>query len=122
MSYTNTDIFAKARELAPETGTESGALLSALCTAADVELKSRLKNGVLLEEIEELFVTAAAMLALSMLTESSEQERMTEFTAGSLTVGFAGEKVSAAALRRQAENMLRCYIESDDFAFTGVAG
>lgn len=122
MSYTNIDIFAKAKELAPEIGAESCALLSALCTAADVELKSRLKSGVELSEIEELFVTAAAMLALSMFTESSVQERMTEFTAGSLTVGLESENTSAASLRRQAENMLRCYIESDDFAFTGVAG
>lgn len=122
MSYTNIDIFAKARELAPEMGAESSALFSALCTAADVELKSRLKSGVELSEIEELFVTAAAMLALSMFTESSAQERMTEFTAGSLTVGLEGENTSAASLRRQAENMLRRYIESDDFAFTGVAG
>ncbi len=122
MSYTNNDIAAKATELAPDTVPHNDAMLSAVCMAADAELKSRLKSGAPSKEIEELFVTAAGMLAVAMLLESSGEERISSFEAGSVAVSFEGVSMSAATLRRQAENMLRGYIESDDFAFMGVLG
>ncbi len=122
MSYTNNDIIAKAIELAPSVSSQGEAMLSALCMAAEAELKGRLKSGALCDEIEELFVTAAGLLAVAMLTEISQEERISAFTAGSVSVELGGESVSAASLRRRAENMLRGYIESDDFAFMGVLG
>lgn len=121
MAYTNNDIAAKARELSGN-GTTNDALLCALCAAADAELRSRLKNGAPPAELEEVFVTAAGMLALAMLTEAEGGDDVAAFSAGSLSVSLRGSSVSAASLRRQAENMLRGYIDSDDFAFLGVRG
>ena len=122
MAYTNNDIAAKARELAGDISDESGRLLNVLCAAAEAELRSRLKNGAPSAELEEVFVTAAGMLAFAMLTETERAEDVSSFTAGSVSVTLRGSSVSAAALRRQAENMLRGYIDSGDFAFLGVQG
>lgn len=120
MAYTNNDIAARAREMAPNTASDKDSLLYALCAAADAELKSRLKADAVPEEIEELFVTAAGMLALAMLSESSE-DKISYFEAGSLSVSLEGG-TSAYALRRQAESLLKGYLESGDFAFLGVSG
>lgn len=122
MAYTNNDIVTKARELAPDISAERDALLSAMCMAAEAELKSRLLKGISSEEAEELFVTAAGLLAIAMLMESSETERISSFTAGSVSVSLNQNYLSAASLRRQAENLLKGYLGSGDFAFMGVLG
>lgn len=68
-------------------GNEGKALRSA-CQTAAAELESKLRSGVNSSDIEELFVSAAAVLALSLYVsyafEFWECEDQTGYTAGSL--------------------------------------
>lgn len=126
MAYTNSDIENRALSLIssgiPE---ESAGVLKAVCAAAAAELESRLRRGVSSEQIQELFVTAAGMLALSMYMELSgfPADRVGSFSAGNVSVHLDGGAVSASAasLRKNAEHMLAAYLDGG-FEFVGVRG
>ena len=125
MAYTNHDIEDKARQLL-DCGFDDrdDKLLKAVCSAAGAELSARLRRGVESSDIEELFVSAAGVLAISMYIElHGESDKGVEsFSAGSLKVKLKNETKyeSAAALRKLAENMLASYLECGGFSFTGV--
>lgn len=126
MAYTNSDIENKALSLmSSELPAESAGILKAVCASAAAELESRLRKGVSSEEIQELFVTAAGMLALSMYIELSglPGDRVGSFSAGNVSVRLDGGAVSASAanLRKHAENMLAAYLDGG-FEFMGVRG
>ncbi len=124
MAYTNSDIEKKALSLIKEElPTESAEVLRAVCAAAAAELESRLRKGVTSEKIQELFVTAAGMLALSMYMElgNAQHDGVSSFSAGHLSVQLGGAAASAASLRKQAETMLSAYLDGG-FAFMGVRG
>lgn len=126
MAYTNSDIENKALSLmSSELPAESAGILKAVCASAAAELESRLRKGVSSEEIQELFVTAAGMLALSMYIELSglPGDRVDSFSAGNVSVRLDGGAVSASAanLRKHAENMLAAYLDGG-FEFMGVRG
>lgn len=126
MAYTNSDIENKALSLmSSELTAESAGILKAVCASAAAELESRLRKGVSSEEIQELFVTAAGMLALSMYIELSglPGDRVGSFSAGNVSVRLDGGAVSASAanLRKHAENMLAAYLDGG-FEFMGVRG
>lgn len=126
MAYTNSDIENKALSLmSSELSAESAGILKAVCASAAAELESRLRKGVSSEEIQELFVTAAGMLALSMYIELSglPGDRVGSFSAGNVSVRLDGGAVSASAanLRKHAENMLAAYLDGG-FEFMGVRG
>lgn len=121
MAYTNNDIAAKAREIAPEICADNEELLHVFCLAADAELKSRLKNPLSAGDNEELFVTAAGMIAAAMLMENSGDD-ISSFSAGSLSVSVNDDSSAAKSLRRRAESLLHGLTESGDFAFVGVPG
>lgn len=126
MAYTNSDIENKALSLmSSELPAESAGILRAVCASAAAELESRLRKGVSSEEIQELFVTAAGMLALSMYIELSglPVDRVGSFSAGNVSVRLDGGAVSASAanLRKYAENMLAAYLDGG-FEFMGVRG
>lgn len=126
MAYTNSDIENKALSLmSSELSAESAGILKAVCASAAAELESRLRKGVSSEEIQELFVTAAGMLALSMYIELSglPGDRVDSFSAGNVSVRLDGGAVSASAanLRKHAENMLAAYLDGG-FEFMGVRG
>ena len=126
MAYTNSDIENKALSLmGSELPAESAGILKAVCASAAAELESRLRKGVSSEEIQELFVTAAGMLALSMYIELSglPGARVGSFSAGNVSVRLDGGAVSASAakLRKYAENMLAAYLDGG-FEFMGVRG
>ena len=97
-----------------------------MCASAAAELESRLRKGVSSEEIQELFVTAAGMLALSMYMELAgvPSDRVGSFSAGNLSVRLDGGAVSASAanLRKYAEHMLAAYLDGGGFEFMGVRG
>ncbi len=95
-----------------------------LCRAASGQLRARLREGVGTQEIKELFVTAAGLLALSMYCAAGQRERVSAFKAGNLSVSFdAGEEpATAASLRAQAERLLAAYLKDEGFAFLGVRG
>lgn len=127
MAYTNSDIENKALSLmGSELPAESGGILKAVCASAAAELESRLRKGVSSGEIQELFVTAAGMLALSMYLELAAVpgDRVGSFSAGNLSVRLDGGTVSASAakLRKYAENMLAAYLDGGGFEFVGVRG
>lgn len=127
MAYTNSDIENKALSLmGAELPAESAGILKAVCASAAAELESRLRKGVSSGEIQELFVTAAGMLALSMYLELAAVpgDRVGSFSAGNLSVRLDGGTVSASAakLRKYAENMLAAYLDGGGFEFVGVRG
>ena len=125
MAYTNQDIESKARDmLGAELDATKIRLLRTVCASAAAELEARLRAGVKSSDIEELFVCAAGMLAISMYLElgSNADEKIDSFSAGGLSVNLKdGAKAeSAATLRKRAENMLSAYLECGGFAFAGV--
>ena len=70
MSYTDMDIEMKALSMLGESVPDEDAdMLRAVCSAAAAELESRLRRGASSDEIGETFVTASAMLAISMYME-----------------------------------------------------
>lgn len=127
MAYTNQDIESKAREMlaASPLGNEGKALRSA-CQTAAAELESKLRSGVKSSDIEELFVSAAAVLALSLYLELTgiTNDKIDSFKAGELSVSLRdGTKTgSAQSLRMRAESMLSAYLDCGGFEFKGVVG
>lgn len=126
MSYTNSDIENRAVSLLGK-GVAPGSewILRTVCQAAAAELEAKLRRGVRSSDIQELFVTAAGMLAISMLLESDEslENSVESFTAGNLSVRMrSGESISAATLRKRAEHLLGAYLETGGFEFVGVRG
>ena len=127
MAYTNQDIESKAREMlaASPLGNKGKALRSA-CQTAAAELESKLRSGVNSSDIEELFVSAAAVLALSLYLELTgiTNDKIDSFKAGELSVSLRdGTKTgSAQALRMRAESMLSAYLDCGGFEFKGVVG
>ena len=120
MSYTDMDIEMKALSMLGESVPDEDAdMLRAVCSA---EIESRLRRGASSDEIGETFVTAAAMLAISMYMElgSAHSGGVSGFTAGKLSVQLGG--ASAAALRKSAETLLGAYLDSGGFEFVGVQG
>lgn len=123
MSYTDMDIEMKALSMLGESVPDEDAdMLRAVCSAAAAELESRLRRGASSDEIGETFVTASAMLAISMYMElgSAHSGGVSGFTAGKLSVQLGG--ASAAALRKSAEMMLGAYLDAGGFEFVGVQG
>lgn len=95
--------------------------LSALCEAASAELLNRLREGVDVESIKPLFVTAAGVLALSMYIALGDSGSYS-FKAGNLSVSSGGSAVSAHSLRQQAESILSAYLVDRGFEFRSVEG
>lgn len=127
MAYTNQDIESKAREMlaASPLGNKGKALRSA-CQTAALELESKLRSGVNSSDIEELFVSAAAVLAVSLYLELTgiTNDKIDSFKAGELSVSLRdGTKTgSAQSLRMRAESMLSAYLDCGGFEFKGVVG
>lgn len=127
MAYTNQDVESKAREMlaASPLGNEGKALRSA-CQTAAAELESKLRSGVNSSDIEELFVSAAAVLALSLYLELRDipNDKIDSFKAGELSVSLRdGTKTgSAQSLKMRAESMLSAYLDCGGFEFKGVVG
>ncbi len=116
------EIFDFASELCDEALPETAMIT--LCSAAEGELRRKLRDGVRVADIKELFVAAAGVLALSMYMAAGAKSAVTSFKAGNLAVNCAGDglTVSAPALRAQAESMLSSYLRDEGFGFMGVRG
>ncbi len=88
-------------------------------------MESRLREGVSPDDIGELFITAAGMLALSMYIEVGAADDAAGVKAGNVTVSRRGARegiASAASLRREAEAMLSAFLKDRGFGFVGVRG
>ena len=126
MAYSLSDIENKARELlGREPEQREDGLIHSAAMAVSRELESRLRPGVAICDIEELFTVAAGILTAAMLKEicGGTEGDLSSFSAGNLSVHFNGSSsVTPEKLRKCAEDMLAPYIYRGGFCFTGVAG
>lgn len=128
MAYTTNDIKEKAITLLGESLRPGGEeVLGAVCEAAAMEIRAKLRDGVSEESLGELYVTAAGMLAIALYMEFSDSAEggINSFSAGNLSVKLSdsnGIKASAASLRQTAESMLSAYLKDSGFCFMGVDG
>lgn len=127
MAYTNQDVESKAREMLGYSPlAEKGKALRSVCASAAAELESKLRTGVKSSDIEELFVSAAAVLALSLYLELRDipNDKIDSFKAGELSVSLRdGTKTGCAqSLKMRAESMLSAYLDCGGFEFKGVVG
>ena len=98
-------------------------IVRTVCEAAESELLKRIKQGVSIETIKPLFISAAGILALSMYMQLDGVEEITAFSAGNLSISKRTQEqisASAHALRKQAEAMLASYLIDNGFDFRGV--
>ena len=92
--------------------------LALLCTAEEKALEGRLREGVCKEECEDAFICAAAFLAAAALESArAGGEELSSLRAGDLTV-----TKRLAALREQAQMLMRPYTKDGAFCFFGVQG
>ena len=99
--------------------------LRCLCRSAIAQLEGRLADGVSPVEIEALFVTAAALLTVSLHAQLVFSQGSTTLRAGNISVSRGQKNDSqqyALSLRQQAELLLGDYLREQDFAFRGVPG
>ena len=128
MAYTNNDIKEKALTLLGSSLRPGGEeVLGAVCEAAAMEIKAKLRDNVSPDDLGELFVTAAGMLAIAMYMEFSDgaESGIKSFSAGNLSASISsseGIKASAASLRETAEKLLSAYLKDSGFCFMGVDG
>jgi len=117
-------IFELAKVLG-HVGTEGEEALRRLCTAAEEELRGRIREGIAPEDCEAAFCMGAAWLALAGLCAGAGAERVEEFSTGGLAIrqgGGADSLERSAGLRRQAELVMAPYLEDRGFSFAGVRG
>ena len=106
-------------------GEDEEPLLEALCQAAERQWERRLRPGVTAEDCGEAFPCAAAFTAAADLTAAKGGDRVSGFTAGSVSVQVRspGEaSTQAAELRRTARRLMAPFTAPGDFAFQGVRG
>lgn len=114
----NSEIFSYAERLAGENADQ--ALLTALCAAAEAELRVRLREGVSADELGTTFHIAAGVLAVSMYCAMEHPERIRDFKAGSVSVHYGGAEGTPESLRAAAEALLSAYLTDRGFDFRGV--
>ena len=112
-------IFAQALTLAGDLDTRQTALLRVLCQGAEKSLMAQLRNGVTDQDCQADFISAAGLMALAALSETSETETVERFTAGDMTIHKARNSAAANCLRYQAKVMMSPYLK-DTFLFQGV--
>lgn len=131
MAYTDNDIKEKALTLLGSSLREGGEeVLGAVCEAAAMEIKAKLRDNVSAEDLGELYVTAAGILAIAMYMELSDSgiSGINSFSAGNLSASISnseGIKASASSLRATSEKMLSAYLKDSGlcgFCFMGVDG
>jgi len=120
MSNTTTDrtellleIFAVADELYGS----SDELLHEICTANEALIRGRLKEGVSIDDIRGLFITAVASMSCNtLLSVKDGKGDVASYKAGSVSVNFKNRNASVC----DAVELLRPYIVDDAVLFTGV--
>lgn len=103
-----------------------GELLKMICSAQEMILERALRADVTKEECRSAFVCAGAFLAAAALESArAGGEELSSLRAGDLTVtkrtsGEGGKRL--AALREQAQMLMRPYTKDGAFCFFGVQG
>ena len=116
------EIFAFAKTVGQvESGEEE--ILSRLCEAAEAELKAELRNGVNPEDCHGAFVIAATWMALADFCICMQENGITAWSAGEVSVKRGMDAgTQAAVYRGQAKRLMAPYCEDGDFVFLGVEG
>ena len=102
------------------TGETERPLLRLLCGQVRRELAGRLRAGVAEEDCQDAMALAGAWLALAGLYAGDGG--VERFSAGDLTIQHRDGAARGAALRLQAEQIMRPYVEDNGFVFRGVCG
>ena len=95
-------------------------LLATLCTAAQAELASGLRDGIGPGDCPEAFALAGAWLALAGLEVSREAGLTDSFRAGDVTVQRGDGARKARLLREQAKRLMSAWTKDRRFLFYGV--
>lgn len=108
-----------------QAGEEETPLLETLCTAAEVQTSSRLREDCTAEMCADAFCCAAAMLAAAGMLTCRSGGDVEQLQAGDVSIRLGpggGACEAAAVLRRQCALLMAPYWEDDGFAFAGVRG
>ena len=98
-------------------------ILSRLCEAAEAELTAKLKPGTTVEDCSGVFVIAAAWMALANFCICMQENGITAWSAGEVSVKRGMDAATQAAVYRgQAERLMAPYCVDDGFVFLGVKG
>lgn len=116
------EIFALAKSIGSvDPGEEE--LLARLSEAAEAELTEKLKQGVSPEDCHSTFVVAAAWITLAGLCISRQEDGITAWSAGEVSVKHdADAGRQAETYRKEAQRLMRPYCMDDGFVFVGVKG
>lgn len=101
---------------------EDEAVLAALCSAAQQELSSALRDGVSAEDCGDAYPLAAALIALAGLETSRCAGQAESFRAGDLTIQSGDPGKKAGLLREQATRLMAPWAKDRNFIFYGVKG
>lgn len=107
-------------EAALSYGAEESEGLETICAAAEAELAARLKDGISAEDCGDVFVTAAAFIAIAMTAElRSVSDGIESYSAGNVSVRKK-DGASSKVLRERAESIMAQYTTDGGFCFMGV--
>ena len=96
-------------------------LLLPLVQAVERQLAGRLREGVAPEDCGSAFPLAAAWMALGAL-QTAGGDDVERLTAGDVTIQRSDSAQRRAALRLQAQQVMKPYLKDESFLFRGVAG
>ncbi len=112
-------VFTQARLMAHELPEENQPLLEAMCRAAVVSLRNKLRDNLTPEDCLADFVMAAGMYAVAAMSDVRDLGMPEQITAGDLTVRKGGGNLAADCLRIQAQMLMAPYVKTG-VAFLGV--
>ena len=117
-------IFERARPLVREGLVDGGEdRLLEMCSVAYRELAGRLREGVLVEDVLEDFIPAAALIGTSLFLGAGVCGRFRSVSAGSVRVeGISAEDIRkwAESLHKQGELMMTGHLLDNGFSFRTV--
>lgn len=122
MAYTVDDVLEKAQILI-DLSEEDVDKFHIFCSLAFNEFEARLNGTVTVDDIGEIFISAASILALAMYTEFTNLDTAKSLNVGEVSITYADFSDRAeyvASLRSLAEKTLLSYIDDDNFSFIGV--
>ena len=90
--------------------------LSAICAAAEQELRARLRSEVDVSDISETFIIAGSLLSISMMRQLDDPG-LADFTVATVKLTFSEDR---SQLAQAAYRMIEPWC-TDAFAFRGVS-
>ena len=112
-------IYAHALMMIRDCEEDQEALLRALCRAAEVSLRAKLRDGITPEDCRADFIAAASLYAVAALTETDDTAQVDQIALGDLTLRRRSKDAATCCLRYQAEMLILPYSKAR-IAFMGV--